>query len=362
MINPANQLYHFFPDLSMGKEWFYMKNPNGYGTVVKLSGNRRKPYAVRKTEGFNEKGHPIYKNIGYAATKEEGLIMLAEYNNSPWDIQTEKITLKGLYDLWLKKKAIKLGESNCNSLKSAYNYCKKYETKKYNEIKAYHMQDCIDNCGHGYSTQAQIKALWGHLDKFATELDVKGNRYSSLLTSDPVLPTSKKIFTKEEIQTIWNNQQLPYADSILLFLYTGFRISELLNIKTSDIDLKERTIQGGNKTRAGKNRIVPIHSKILPIVEKRITESKSGYLLEYDEKEFSTSNYREIWNNLMAQLSMQHTPHETRHTFRSELDSRVGNKVCIDRLMGHKSSDTGERVYTHKTVIELKNTIELISY
>ena len=35
-----------------------MKNPNGYGTVVKLSGNRRKPYAVRKTIGFNEKVIP----------------------------------------------------------------------------------------------------------------------------------------------------------------------------------------------------------------------------------------------------------------------------------------------------------------
>ena len=37
-----------------------MKNPNGYGSVVKLSGNRRNPFAVRKTIGFNEKAHPIY--------------------------------------------------------------------------------------------------------------------------------------------------------------------------------------------------------------------------------------------------------------------------------------------------------------
>ena len=52
-----------------------MKNPNGYGTVVKLSGNRRKPYAVRKTIGFNEKGHPIYLPIGYTETREEGMNM-----------------------------------------------------------------------------------------------------------------------------------------------------------------------------------------------------------------------------------------------------------------------------------------------
>ena len=37
-----------------------MKNPNGYGSVVKLSGNRRKPFCARKTSGWNEKGHPIY--------------------------------------------------------------------------------------------------------------------------------------------------------------------------------------------------------------------------------------------------------------------------------------------------------------
>ena len=47
-----------------------MKHPNGYGTVVKLSGNRRNPYAVRKTVGFDEKYHPIYLPIGYTQTKE----------------------------------------------------------------------------------------------------------------------------------------------------------------------------------------------------------------------------------------------------------------------------------------------------
>ena len=54
-----------------------MKNPNGYGTVTKLSGNRRKPYIVK--EGISGRQKPI----GYAATREEGLIMLANYNNDP---------------------------------------------------------------------------------------------------------------------------------------------------------------------------------------------------------------------------------------------------------------------------------------
>lgn len=57
---------------------------------------------------------------------------------------------------------------------------------------------------------------------------------------------------------------------------------------------------------------------------------------------------------------MNHVPHECRHTFRSRLDSAGANKVCIDRIIGHKSNDVGERVYTHKTLQELKDTIALL--
>ena len=54
--------------------------PNGYGSVCKLSGNRRRPYIVKKTVGFDARGYPIYNIVGYAATKEEGLEMLSAYN------------------------------------------------------------------------------------------------------------------------------------------------------------------------------------------------------------------------------------------------------------------------------------------
>ncbi len=339
-----------------------MKNPNGYGTVVKLSGNRRNPYAVRKTVGFNEKGYPVYLNIGYAPTKAEGLIMLAEYNKDPYDIDRNKITLGELFELWKEKRMPKLGKLNQASLKATYRHIRKYENTRYNEIKSYHMQDCIDNCGLGYSTQSSIKNLWGHLDRFALELDIINKSYSTLLTSAPIPETNRLPFTDEEVQRIWSNQQLPWADSLLFLLYTGFRITEFINLEIANIDLVSEVpaITGGIKTDAGKNRIVPIHSKILPIVQFCVEQSESGYLFEYKGKQLLHTRYRNIWANLMRQLGMSHTPHECRHTVRSRLDSAGGNKVCIDRIMGHKSKGTGERVYTHKTIIELKNTIELL--
>lgn len=337
-----------------------MKLPNGYGSVVKLSGNRRNPFAVRKTIGWNEKGHPIYLPIGYTATREEGLMLLAEYNKSPWDINAEKTTLEGLWELFQEKKLPKLGKSTKASLSAAFKHCKKYHKMKYKDMKSFHMQDCIDNCGCGYSTQWAIKNLFGHLDKFALEIDIINKSYALLTTAEPIPETSKKPFTDEEVDKLWEIKDKEWVDSILVFLYTGFRISELLGLKTANVDFELGTIQGGTKTRAGKDRIVPIHSKIFDLVKKRVEEGNE-YLFTLNGKKLTHPKYYEIWNSIMKELGMEHTPHECRHTFRSRLDSAGANKVCIDLMMGHKSKEVGERVYTHKTLEELKEAIELVT-
>lgn len=349
-----------------------MKNPNGYGSVVKLSGNRRKPFAVRKTTGWNEKGHPIYDTIGYCVTREEGNILLADYNKSPWDIDKAKITMIELFELWKEKKMPKEGKSNQSSLRSAFNHCTKYQNMKYKEIKSYHMQDCIDGCGRGYSTQAAIKNLWGHLDRFAMELDIVSKCYSDLLTSDPIPDTTRDRFSDKQIELLWKvyaktrtNQHeyseviVEWIDSVLIFIYSGFRISELLGLLNEKTDMIQGTFQGGVKTKAGKERIVPVHSLIKDMVQKRY-DAGDEFLFGYNGKQMSNSQYYLIWNEIMDKLKIKKTPHECRHTFESLLDSAGANRKCIDLMMGHKSKDTGNRVYNHKTLEELKSAIELI--
>ena len=337
-----------------------MKNPNGYGSVVHLKGNRRNPYVVRKTKGWNDKQQPIYDVIGYFPTREAGMIALAQFNNDPWDVDKEKTTFEELFQLWDDKKAVKLGSSNRSSLKSAYKHCSKLYNMKYKAIRAFNMQECVDGCGKGYSTQGAIKNLFGHLDRFALELDIINRCYSDLVTSAPIPETEKIPFTDDEVNRLWKIKGDEWVDSVLVFLYTGFRISELLDIQTDNIDLTAGTIRGGTKTRAGKDRVVPIHSRIAEIVSERISGG-GAYLFTHNGKKVSTSQYYAFWGDIMTRLNMEHTPHEARHTFRSRLDSAGGNKRCIDLIMGHKSKDVGERVYTHKTIQELKATVELIT-
>jgi len=315
---------------------------------------------ARKTAGWNEKGYPIYKIIGYYATREAALISLAEYNRCPYDLDAQKVTMSELYKKWFEKKYPKLGKANQDRMKTAFKHCSSLHQMKYRDIKTYHMQEVIDKCGKGYSTQSAIKNLFFHLDRFALELDLIDRQYSAMTTTEPVAETNKLPFTEEEIKHLWTLRDEPWVDSALVFLYTGFRISELLEVKTVNVDLDAGVIKGGTKTEAGKNRLVPIHSKIAGFISRRVSEG-GEYLFSYNEKKVSPAHYYLLWGEVMKQAGLSHTPHECRHTFRSRLDSQGANKVCIDRIMGHKSKDVGERIYTHKTIAELKKTIELIT-
>lgn len=334
------------------------RNPNGYGCVTKLSGNRLRPWVVKVTL-YDDEGHAKQTPVGYAETEEKALVLLAQYNNNPWDADRETITLAVLFQRWSKIKMPKLGKSNAASLKSAYKHCSKYYGMKYRAIKAYHMQDCIDNCGCSYSTQGAIKNLWGHLDRFAFECDIIDKMYSQLTTAPPIPDTNRVPFTDAEIKALWEISNEPWVNTVLIYLYSGFRLNELLNMKTSQVSLKDITFTGGIKTKNGKDRIVPIHSRIFPFVEKLVKQGNE-YLFTYDGKKIISTKYYELWGEVMNRIGAEHTPHEARHTFETNLDNAGGNRKCIDMLMGHKSKDVGNRVYNHKTVDQLRTTIELL--
>lgn len=334
------------------------RNPNGYGCVTKLSGNRSRPWCVKVTI-YDEEGHARQVPIGYTETEEKANILLAQYNNNPWNIDREKVTLTVLYQRWSKIKMPKLSGQLQSSLKSAFKHCSKYYGMKYRSLRAYQMQDCIDNCGCGYATQGAIKNLWGHLDRFAFECDIIDKMYSQLTSAPPIPETTRTPFTDEQIEALWNIQSEPWVNTVLIYLYTGFRLRELLEMKTEQVNINEWYFQGGIKSSSGKNRIVPIHTRIKPLV-KALVDEGNVYLFTYQGKKFSLSNYYKCWNEVMEKISADKTPHEARHTFETNLDNAKGNRKCIDMLMGHKSKDVGNRVYNHKTLDQLRDTIALL--
>lgn len=345
-----------------------MRNPNGYGSVVRLPGNRRRPWMVRITSGYRDNGTPMYKALDYFSRREDAMIFLADYNDNPYEVDARNITMSELFKKLQLIEFPKMSNSLQATLKAAYKHCERLHGEKYRTIKKYQMQACIDSCGLSYATRTHIKNLFYHLDRIAFEMDVITKRRSETLTVPPANAKQKTIFTKEEIAKLWEHEGEPGVDQILFMLYTGMRVSEMLTVQNANVDLENATIVGGMKTDAGKDRLIPIHEKIRPLVARNVSDDVYLFPVKRDVRNAKDavaalkSSYGKIWTSVMVELGMEHTSHDCRHTFRSGLDSAGANKVCIDMLMGHKSRDIGERVYTHKTVDELREAVNLLSY
>ena len=93
-----------------------MKLPNGYGSVVKLSGKEEililyeRPMAGTSTKKRINKLR-IY-HYRYAPTRADGLQMLADYNKNPFDTKAAKMTFDDVYEEWSKANTLTVSESN----------------------------------------------------------------------------------------------------------------------------------------------------------------------------------------------------------------------------------------------------------
>lgn len=325
-----------------------MKLPNGYGCITKMSGNRRRPFIVK--EGRSGHQHVI----GYAATKEEALLLLAEYNKRPYDTADRKATVSDVYEILMQTPPERMGKKTRENHHASWNHIASLAGIRYAELKTFQMQETIDSCPLSVSTKSSIKTLWSALDRIAYDREIILVKHSEALEVPPKELTTRGAFTDEEIQIVKAHAGDPIADLCLLLLYSGFRIAEAYQLDRSRIDLEAMTMCAGVKSAAGKNRIVPIHPDALPAL-LRLTERYNGTV-----RPCCRALINNRWNEYFQPLGITRTIHETRHTFETRLDAAGANRVCLDRLMGHASASTGERVYTHKTIDELRQTIMLL--
>ena len=254
-----------------------MRLPSGYGGIVKLKGNRRKPYQVRLTKGFTDEGKQIYMYLGYYAKRGEALEALAEYNSSPYDITRETITFAEVYKKWSNEHFKKVSSSSIERYSNAYRkYCKSLYKMRFKDIRLTHLQAVIDNCGMAHPTRASIKTLFAVLTKFAMKNDIVDKDYAQYVdVGQREGKINRKPFTQEEIDKLFKYvDTFDYLDTILIMIYSGLRVGEMLDLRIENIHLEERYMVGGSKTNAGKNRIIPINKKIEPFIRKYYEENK----------------------------------------------------------------------------------------
>lgn len=361
-----------------------MKRANGTGTIIKLSGNRRKPWLVKVPE-YNSIGSFTGRQIviGYFENRSDADWCLAEYNKSHgiYDADKMKYSFADVYNDFKRekfptkeeqkimkesrKKIIgKIGISNMWQISSSYKNSKILWNKKYSDIRK-HDFELVLNSAKNLSTSKlnHIISFFRKMDQYAMEQGIITIGYAQFLDIIPEETKKKKVpFNKSEIELIWEYEGFIIADILLILLYSCMRIEELLSMENKNIFLNNNYMIGGLKTDAGKDRVIPIHHIIKRIIRKYYNPNNKFLFTDENGNKIEYSKYRIDFNNFMEKLNMHHISHETRLTGRSELDRKGANKICIDRILGHKSQGIGEQKYTEKTIKELIETIELITY
>lgn len=328
--------------------------------MIKLSGKRRKPFAVRITTEWTSEGKQKYKYLSYHEKKTEAMLALAEFNKNPYDIDASRITFSEIYEKWSEREYESLSYSSAKGYKSAYKKCSTLDKKVFKELRKNHLQAVIDEIT-APSMAEVTKFLFMKLYKYALENDIVEKDYSKFVKlPKKEVAEEKTPFTREEVDYLWNNiENIKYADFTLILLYTGMRISELLEMKKSDIHIDDRYMVGGNKTSAGKNRIIPIHKRIVPLIQKRMEDSQLDclFLNKRGNKLSYSAFMKSYWNNIVAEFKDEHTPHDTRHTFISEMDRLGVNTILTQRIVGHSNVNVTQH-YTHKTIEELIEAVD----
>lgn len=351
------------------------KLPNGYGSVYKLSGNRRNPWVAAKTFGWildEEKGtaKQNQRPIGYFPTKSEALDALANYNENPYDIDTQNITFEEVYNKWSAEYFPTLkNKSSVRTVTAAYKYCKPIYNMRMRDLRVNHLEQTIKDAKVGDSTKARIKSLFNLMYRYAMKHEIVDKDYAALCDSvKKPKPTIERIpFSQEEIKALWDNINFPFVDMVLIGIYSGWRPQELAILKIANIDLEAHTFTGGLKTEAGIDRIVPIHPLIFSLVEANYNKALamgSEYLFNDENGQQGTyltyDKYRGRFKKVMKRLNQAHKPHDTRHTFITKGKYYQMDDYILKMIVGHAINDVTEKTYTHRVIEELRRELEKI--
>lgn len=349
-----------------------MKLPNGYGTVYKLSGNRRRPYVAKKTVGWKldektQKNKQVMAVIGYYKDRQTALQALADYNNNPYDLVMSNTTFAEIYDKWTKAEFDEnTNKSTKRNYSAAFKRCTALHKMKMSDIRPYHLQQVLDSyTDMSYESISRIRVLFNQMYKWCIAHDCLTRNYAeNLKIKVKYDPKPKNAFSTEEIKLLWDNiGQNEYIKLVLILIYSGVRINELLSLKKVDVDFKEQVFYVRQSKTASGVRTVPIADKVLPFWKTFLEKSNSTYAFAgVSGDKLTYENFKKrYYKPLMEQLGLNHTIHETRHTCISQLTMQNANPTMIKFIVGHKSIMTlTERVYTHIENKDLIATINLI--
>ena len=340
--------------------------PNGFGQITEIKGKAlRKPFRAMVTIGKTDEGRPIQRLLkpeAYFETYNDAYAALVEYNRNPYDFSND-ITMSELFDRWSTQHFEKLKSSmSAKNIRCAWAHCSEIYQMKVVDVRARHMRTMIEESNTSKGNKTLMKMILNMMFDYAVEYEIVEHNYARDFKIEKVDKSKETgtgahhTFSDDELDVLWAHVgESMWIDMVLIQCYSGWRPTELCNIRKEDVDMVSKCITGGSKTEAGRDRKVPIHSKIYTIIERYMSNSEPVFLFG----EMTYEQYRYAFHKEIERIGLpDHTPHDCRVRFVTVAKDCGIDEYAIKRIVGHTIADLTERVYTKRDFEWLRSEME----
>ncbi len=275
----------------------YSKRCNGSGTIQHRKDVRARPWVAFTPANYDDENRKVIREkIGAFATRAEAVAALEECKIHP----TTRLgaTVGDIYAEWISIHQRNISRQMILGYQAAYKHLASIHQRRIRDLRTADIQACIDRCaeaGLSHSSISKVRILINLLYKYSLENDIVTKNYAEFLKLPKQAKTEKEIFSGPEIEKIKQAAEISTAGAaeVLIMIYTGFRISEFLDLAQFSYDRKAGTLTGGNKTDAGKNRTIPIHPLIRPYVDCLADAGNNTLVADPAGKPYTAKRFRE---------------------------------------------------------------------
>lgn len=341
-----------------------MRAENGFGSIVcldKSGKKRRKPWAVRITVGWKN-GKQQRKYLGYYKSQADALVALADYHKNGINVDMSNLTLNEVYEYWMERVHKKgVSDSVLRNHKMARERFGALGNRQIKTIKSAHLQDWLDGIDLKPGSKGKIRSTINQIFEYALKNDILTKNPAKGLEINEKIEYVGKVFTDEEIALLWENRTHEDVRRILILLYTGMRIGEMLKMDRENIQLDEGYMVGGSKTLAGRDRIIPIHRTIVPLIREELGDNK-WLVQSHRGVAMAYTTFLGRFNAVLDKYNMEHKIHDTRKTAISWMHSNGVPMETIRKIVGHAAQGVTEQYYLFKSpkeLVDIINSLEI---
>ncbi len=324
-----------------------LKRANGTGTVYKLQGRRRRPWVAAK-------GKVV---IGYYETKTAALEALNRLTGRSLD-ERYNMTFSDVFAAWKLEHYKELTKSGQTQYDIAYQVFAPLHGKKFRELRTADFQAALDpHMSKTHSTVSKYKQLITQMSKWAIREELITTNFASFVKLPENVKKEKEIFTDTDIKKLEADGS-ETAKIVLMLIYTGMRIGELFSLLLKDYH--ETYVIGGEKTEAGRNRVIPIRPEGREYFRYFVNQASGPLLLSgYTGDKVAANFRRRNYYPLLDKLGIKRkSPHATRHTYASRARKAGMPPEILQKILGHSDYSTTANIYVHTDIAELVKSVE----